>query len=150
MCWPESLFVDGFNVVVGTEAMLSGGLLVRGLDGLLRDLSSVHGSYRKVEETGQALDLLTEALRGREAHWVLDRPVSNSGRLAAMVRERGFTAECVDDADRVLGESGLPVATSDGFLLDRAAGGVDLIGQVLRPNSWVVDLRGASGNATRR
>lgn len=36
--------VDGFNQIVTVEAALSGGLLIRGTDGLLRDLASVHGS----------------------------------------------------------------------------------------------------------
>jgi len=140
MCWPDRLVVDGFNVVVATEALLSGGLLVRGTDGLLRDLSSVHGSYRRVEETEEALDALCAQLDGRAATWTLDRPVSNSGRLAAMIRARGFDAECVDAADRTLAESGLPVATSDGHLVDRAVGGVNLVERLLRPDSWVVDL----------
>ena len=140
MTWPDTLVVDGFNVVVATEALFSGGLLVRGLDGLLRDLSSVHGSYRRVEETQAALDALCGLLEGKHAKWYLDRPVSNSGRLAAMIRERGFDAECVDDADKALGESGLPVATSDGYLLDRASGGVDLVGRLVTDQHWILDL----------
>ena len=139
---PSRVVVDGFNVVVATEALFSGGLLVRGTDGLLRDLSSVHGNYRTVHETRMAVQRLCEQLQGIEATWFLDRPVSNSGRLASLIREHGFDAECVDDCDAALGSSGLPVATSDGIVVDRGAGGVDLVGRLVEPQHWVVDLLG--------
>jgi hypothetical protein len=86
----EGLVVDGFNLIILLEAALSGGVLVRGRDGCVRDLSSVHGSYRAVEETERAILLAGEALEllgPSSVEWLLDSPVSNSGRLAARVRE---------------------------------------------------------------
>ena len=50
----QRLAVDGFNCLITSEAILSGGLLLRGRDQALRDLSSVHGSYRPVQETERA------------------------------------------------------------------------------------------------
>lgn len=51
----ESLIVDGFNLIITVEAAMSRGLLIRGRDLCIRDLSSVHGSYRAVEETERAI-----------------------------------------------------------------------------------------------
>src|SRR5712664_1365582 len=42
----EDLIVDGFNLIITVEAALSGGLLLLCHDGCIRDLPSVHGSYR--------------------------------------------------------------------------------------------------------
>ncbi len=135
--------IDGFNVLVTLESLLSGAPVFRGVDGALRDLAGVHGTWRRVEETRPALDAITEVLGDAEALWVLDRPVSNSGRLAAMLRERGWQAEVVDAADPVLAATGLPVATSDGPLIDRCAEVVDLVSPRVTDTHWVVDLSAA-------
>ena len=139
----RDVVVDGFNVLVSMEAALSGGLLIRSVDGLLRDLSSVHGSYRKVAETSRALELLGGALEGATGvRWLLDRPVSNSGRIAALLRELGQQVELSDTVDGDLAASGLAVATADGPILDRAPAGVDLVGPLVAQidEPWVIDL----------
>ena len=59
-------------------------------DGCLRDVAGLHGTYRKVEETLPAIALVGEFLAELGAGpclWCLDRPVSNSGRLASAIRE---------------------------------------------------------------
>src|SRR3989440_7718027 len=86
----KEIILDGFNLIITIEAALSGGLLIQCRDGCIRDLSSVHGSYRSVNETGVALKLIGESLetlRAISVVWVLDRPISNSGRLAQRIRE---------------------------------------------------------------
>src|SRR5207253_4507982 len=86
----QDLIVDGFNLIITVEAALSGGVLMLCRDGCIRDLSSVHGSYRAVDETETAIRLIGEtfvALRPVSVEWVLDRPISNSGRLAQRVRD---------------------------------------------------------------
>jgi hypothetical protein len=144
------VMVDGFNVIVTVETAMVGGLLVRGLDGLLRDLAGMHGRYRDVDQTRAAIALLAGALQGASrVRWVLDRPVSNSGRLAGMLREAGFDDVTLTDlADRTLAESGAMVATADGPLLDRAAGGVDIVSPVVAalPQAWVVSLSDTSAH----
>lgn len=138
--------VDGFNALVTVEAALSGGVLLRGADGLLRDLASVHGTWRTVEETNRALDLLFAALQPAAAvTWRLDRPVSNSGRLAELIRQRGGEASLTDHADGALAglaAAGWALASADGPLLDRAAVAVDLTGAALAdvPGLWIVEL----------
>jgi len=86
----QTLAIDGYNLLITIEAALSGGLIFRGRDGCLRDLASIHGTYRKVEETIPALTLIGEFLAGigiAGALWLLDSPVSNSGRLKTLIEE---------------------------------------------------------------
>jgi hypothetical protein len=107
------LYLDGYNVLTTIEAALAGGVLLAGRDGALRDMASMHGSYRKVAETVPALELLGEALAtlgAAECRWLLDRPVSNSGRLKAIIEElaaaRGWPwrVELVPDPDTILAD----------------------------------------------
>src|SRR5882762_379610 len=86
----EGLIVDGFNLIITIEAALSGGILMLCRDGCIRDLSSVHGSYRAVDETETAIRLIGETLEilhPKSVEWVLDSPISNSGRLAQRIRD---------------------------------------------------------------
>jgi hypothetical protein len=141
--------VDGFNVLITIEAALAGGVLLRGADGLVRDLSSVHGTYRRVEETKRAAQLLLAALEGAaEVRWLLDRPVGNSGRTAALLRELGAAeVELRDDVDAELKRSRRVVCTADGPILDAAAAGHDLVGGIVAQlGCEVIDLgAGAPG-----
>jgi hypothetical protein len=80
--------IDGYNLLITIEAAMSGGLIFRGRDGCFRDLASIHGTYRKVEETVPAVQLIGDFLaeaRVAQALWLLDSPVSNSGRLKTLL-----------------------------------------------------------------
>src|SRR5688500_5821476 len=133
----RTLCIDGFNCLITLEAWLSGAPLFLGRDRALRDRASVHGSYRAVEETERAAALLVACLVTHAVHdarILLDRPVGNSGRTRAMLEaacQAGALHAQVELRDRVdqeLVESGLPVASSDGFILDHAAARLDLPG----------------------
>jgi hypothetical protein len=148
----EGLVVDGFNLIILLEAALSGGVLVLGRDGCLRDLSSVHGSYRTVEETERAIVLAGEALEPLapgSVLWLLDSPVSNSGRLAARVREvalgRGWPWEVRVEfnPDREIVKSDRVAVTSDSNVLDGVERWLNLgrlIVQKYVGQAWVIDL----------
>lgn len=152
------LVVDGFNLVITAEAALSGGPLVRGRDRAVRDLSSVHGSYRSVEETEAAIVLAGEALSSlgpASALWLLDRPVSNSGRLAERVRAlsaaRGWPweVEVVFNPDREIINSGRLALTSDSGVLDHAARWFNFNEYLIErsvPRAWVIDLSDDDGS----
>src|SRR5215470_10469627 len=149
----QNLLIDGFNIIVTMEAALSGGVLIRCRDGCVRDMSSVHGSYRSVAETEGAIRLISETLCGAEpasAVWLLDQPVSNSGRLAQRIREMAaeqnwpWSVEVVMNPDKVLRSSDQIVVTSDSNILDGVKRWINL-GEILiiqrLPEAWVVDLR---------
>ncbi|HLL75710.1 MAG TPA: DUF434 domain-containing protein [Pyrinomonadaceae bacterium] len=148
----ERLAVDGFNLIITAEAALGGGLVVRGRDGVLRDLSGVHGSYRAVNETVRAIMLAGRALAALgpgAVEWFLDKPISNSGRLAQKIREVsgeegwGWTVEVVFNPDREIVRAGGVAVTSDSTILDGAARWLNFNEHLLArhvPEAWVVDL----------
>ena len=148
----ERLIVDGFNLVITLEAALSGGVLVLGRDGCVRDLSSVHGSYRAVEETERAILLAGEAfepLAPASVLWLFDSPVSNSGRLAARVRElaaaRGWLWEVRAEfnPDREIVKSDRIAVTSDSNVLDGVTRWLNLGRMIVEKcveRPWVIDL----------
>lgn len=85
---PEKLMIDGFNTIVTLEVALSGSLLLEGMDGTIRDLAGLRGTYRIVDKTVRAVDLLLDWLEKsgvRSALVYLDQQVSNSGRLRALL-----------------------------------------------------------------
>jgi hypothetical protein len=148
----QDLMVDGFNLIITLEVALSGGVLFRCRDGCTRDLASLHGTYRTVEETETAVRLAGQALaalRPASVAWLLDSPVSNSGRLAARIAalaaEAGWpwTVQAVFNPDPLLAASDHIVATSDSAVLDRAERWVDLASHVVTayvPGAWLLNL----------
>jgi hypothetical protein len=148
----RSLMIDGFNLIITVEAAMSGGLLIRARDLTIRDLSSVHGSYRSVQETLGAIRLVGEALEAikpREARWLLDRPVSNSGRLAQKIKEVAeearwpWTVETVFNPDKLIQASAHVAVTSDSMILDNAAHWLNLNQHLITgylSDAWLIDL----------
>jgi len=136
----QRLDIDGFNVLTTIEAALAQGVLLCGRDGCLRDMASMHGSYRHVDETGPALTLIGQVLDElhlAECWWYLDRPVSNSGRLRARIehlaadRDWPWRVELAADVDAILAASPHLVATADSMILDRCAGWFNLAAAVV-------------------
>jgi hypothetical protein len=148
----ERLIVDGFNLIITVEAAMSGGLLIKARDLCIRDLSSVHGSYRSVEETDRAIQLVGEVLESRKpesVRWLLDRPVSNSGRLAqrindvAVGRAWPWTVETVFNPDSLIQSSDHIAVTSDSTILDQASRWVNLNHHLITrylSDYWLIDL----------
>jgi len=149
----QRVCVDGFNLLITLETALGGGVLIRGTDGRIRDLAAVHGNYTLRAETEEAIRLAQEGLQElgvRRSRWYFDRPVSNSGRLAALVeslaRELGVEAEAeaVDGVDGRLKRCEGVVVSADAAILDTP--GVrwfDLAEYLIEreiPGAWVVDL----------
>ena len=148
----QDVAIDGFNGIISLEVALSGGLGLIGRDGARRDLASVHGTYRRVNETPLAIQLLVEQLMACEPArvvWYLDRPVSNSGKLAALLREQiaraaaSWAVELVDDVDRRVSQRGVLAVSADSGVLSAAERWFDLAGQVVRqkvPDAWTLDF----------
>lgn len=160
------LWIDGYNVLTTVEAALGGGVVVLARDGVCRDMASMHGSFRKVEETEPAL----RAIGGYLARygvaacvWLFDRPVSNSGRLKTLVERLAvaegwpWRVELAADPDRILCgrlircEAGpalaLPadavIATADSAVLDDCGPWLNLAREVIEQtpiDAWLVDL----------
>ncbi|MEM9194700.1 MAG: DUF434 domain-containing protein [Myxococcota bacterium] len=148
----RAVAIDGFNCLIVGEAALAGAPVFRGRDGAHRDIQGVHGTWRRVAETEAVLDALAFTLAAAASvTWVLDRPVSNSGRLSARIRDLAsdrdlpWAVQLEDRADPALVEHGQTaiVATGDGWILDRVAEWIDLPAVVLASRGgWVLDLAG--------
>ena len=129
------LAVDGYNLLITVESALGGGVILVGCDGCYRDLASLHGTYRKVDETLPATMLIGEylaSLSTERAEWFLDSPVSNSGRLRGLLLEvasdRGWRweAQLKQNPDRHLAACPNPVASTDSWVLDHCCQWVNL------------------------
>ena len=105
--------IDGFNLLILLEGALSGAYLFKGLDGVYRDISGVHGSYKRVAQSEKAIDLVGQTLAElgvQKVCWYLDKPVSNSGRLKVRLFEKAVAAgydwevELVYNPDRAVAE----------------------------------------------
>lgn len=144
------MWIDGLNVLLTVEVALGGGVVLVGRDGCARDIASVHGSYRRVEETRPALEVLCAGLLQlgvKRVRVLLDEPVSNTRRLAGMIREvwgekLDTEVALVRNPDRELIESGGLVASADGMILDKCAVWVNLARHVVAgiQSGWVVDV----------
>lgn len=149
----EWLEIDGFNVLITTEAALGGAYLFVGRDSAFRDVNPVQGTYRIVQQTRRAIEILAMTCASLEingATWHLDRSVSNVGRVKAHLAE-GASGESVqwhidiqEDVDRVLIDARHPVVTSDSSILNASEQWLHLeaLGQARYvPDANLVDLR---------
>ena len=150
----KEVWIDGFNTVITLEVLLSDSLLFTCMDGTIRDLAALRGTYRLIPETTEAVqlmfDILQEASVGK-VNILLDEPVSNSGRLKSLIAETAEskysssliaeTAEqnksfdldirIIRDVDRTLyGKEG--VITSDSIILDHCTSWFNLTSECLR------------------
>jgi hypothetical protein len=124
----QPLLMDGYNVLITIEAALAGGIIIEGRDGCYRDMASMHGTFRTVQETVPSIELLGEVLHVHgpsRCVWYLDSPVSNSGRLGAMIhkiaaaRQWHWNVEVVADPDPLLAAAPDIIITADSIILDR-------------------------------
>jgi hypothetical protein len=137
----EDLAIDGHNVLITTEAGLSGRPLIFGDDGFIRDISGLSGSFKKTEMTEKAIQLIIYALKNmkpRQTLFLFDAPISMSGKLAQEVRDLLKKENLSGDAMAVkvpekilIGFPGV-IATSDTVIIDQSRKILDLARYILR------------------
>jgi hypothetical protein len=144
--------VDGYNILITIEAAMSDAVIFKGRGGCFRDLASIHGTYRKVTETIPAVRLIGQFLQEvgiTDCLWLLDSPVSNSGRLKTLIGklagENGWNweIELLISPDAKLIKSDLTVVSSDGVVLDGCKSWVNLARAIIEekmPDVWLVDM----------
>ncbi len=156
----QSLAIDGYNLLITIEAAMSGGIIFKGRDGCFRDLASIHGTYRKVTETIPAVQLIGDFLEKsgiKNALWLLDSPVSNSGRLKTLIGKlaeknnwhgfdkltAGWDIELLLSPDAELIKTDSIVATSDSVILDNCKNWINLAAEIITrklPSAIIIDL----------
>lgn len=131
--------IDGLNTIITLEVALSGGILVRCMDGTIRDLAGLRGTYRLIDETGTAIRIIGDHLSKfniDEAAFYLDAPVSNTGRLKTLIYELldGYPykvdVEIVNNVDVIL-ENSNNVITSDAIILNKCSSWYNLLEDIL-------------------
>jgi hypothetical protein len=148
----QSLAIDGYNILITIEAAMSGAVIFKGRDGCLRDLASIHGTYRKVTETIPAVQLIGDFLKEvsvTDCLWLLDSPVSNSGRLKTLIGELArknnwnWEIKLSPSPDYELIRTDRIVATSDSAVLDRCKKWANLtlaIIEIKLPHTHLINL----------
>ena len=130
----REVWIDGFNMVITLEVLLSDSILFSCMDGTIRDLAALRGTYRLIPETEKAIRMLFGLLQKAKVSRVnilLDQPVSNSGRLKTCMAEIGeeypfaLDIQILREVDRDLYDKEL-VITSDSIILDHCISWVNL------------------------
>lgn len=138
----KTVHIDGFNIIITLETAFSGSTLFRCMDNTIRDLAGLRGSYRLIDKTDIALEVLADALTELDIYkavFYLDKPVSNSGRLKKKIldsmAERSFMTEVYTEnaVDPIL-ENLENVITADAIILDRCGSWFNINDYILKNN----------------
>ena len=140
----RTIYIDGFNVIIALEIAYSESMLFSCMDGSVRDLAGLHGSYRLIPQTDLAIKALLKtlgSLGAEKAVIYLDKPVSNSGRLKQRICELAdelsvpfvLEAETEDPVDAILKTKPL-IASGDAIILDECRDWFGLVRRVIDEN----------------
>jgi hypothetical protein len=130
----RTLHVDALNLIVTLEVALSGGLVLTGADGAVRDLAGLRASYGPVPETEEAIDrvgVAMAALRVGGAVFYLDAPLPSSADLRTRLLVHALRWACPVDVQLVRNpDASLAgarhVVSSDGPVLEACASWLNL------------------------
>jgi hypothetical protein len=141
----KTLTIDAYNVIIVLETMLEGKNLIDSDDSFVRDISGVFGKHKITKKTHQAIDLIMQTLKQnppKETLIFFDSPVSRSGELAAITRQKmekyriKGTAQVAKQADNAVLRKGQVAATSDSVILQKAKKTIDIAGYIVRKNNY--------------
>jgi hypothetical protein len=145
----KRLGVDGYNVLITVESLLTGKQVVRCDDGFIRDLRAIFGKYHASSVTPGALAEILKTIsrcKPSEAVLMFDSQMSRSGELAAEVRRMLEQFEIIGDAQAVTGvdfkvRAFDVVASGDRAVIERVKAVWDLPAEILkRKRTKVIDL----------
>ncbi|MGN0193713.1 MAG: DUF434 domain-containing protein [Pseudoramibacter sp.] len=151
----KTLWIDGFNQIITLEVMACRAPLFLGMDGAVRDLAALRGTYRLIPETDFAIRTLFRFLKSVHpagAVVLLDAPMSNSGRLReAMIKANAtyrlpLAVPLIRGVDAELAAHSA-VLTADSGILDRCESWVNFIGPFMQAQNrpciqvWPAELK---------
>lgn len=131
--------IDGFNTIITLEVALSKSIVIKSMDGTIRDLAGLRGTYSVIDKTYVAIKLIKNMLekcKVSKAIFYLDAPVSNSGRLKMKILEElsfaNFEVEVenINGVDKLL-ETKENVISSDAIILDKCKSFYNLNDKIL-------------------
>lgn len=135
----RTVYIDGFNTIITLEVAFSDSLLLKCMDGTIRDLAALRGTYRLIDKTDSAIKHIggmLEKEKVKKAVFYLDAPVSNSGRLKQRILELldTFTfeiqVEIIHNVDSVLEKLDC-VVTGDAIILDKCISWINLTKKIM-------------------
>jgi len=145
----KRLGIDGYNVLITLESIMTGKQVVRCDDGYVRDLRAIFGKYRTTPATTRAISMLIQTItkaKPKDVTVLFDKQVSHSGELAAEVRQQlkqaglNGNALAVGEVDRKLLKFDV-VASSDRAVIKRAKAIWDIPSELLkRKKADIIDL----------
>jgi hypothetical protein len=145
----KRLGIDGYNVLITVESILTGKQVVKCDDGFIRDLRAIFGKYHKSSATPRALaEILKTISRWKPMEVVImfDSQMSRSGELAAEVRRMLKQVEIIGDAQAVAEvdfkvRAFDVVASGDRAIIERVKAVWDLPGELLKNRKIkIIDL----------
>lgn len=149
----HALYLDGFNILIILETLLSGGYVFKGQDGCYRDIASVHGTYKQIDQTAAVLILVgntLQALGVSKVHWIFDSPVSNSGKLKTycyeLAAQHHFPWEISlhQHPDQYLIDSKEWVCSSDAYVLNECTAWFNLAAYIIAQTNGNYHILGNS------
>lgn len=145
----KAVYLDGFNVLILLESLLSDAYIFEGVDGSFRDLSGVHGTYKRVNQTQKAIELVVAFFQKYQLAkliWIFDKPVSNSGRIKEIILDFAkennldWNVELEFNPDRFLVENAEIIVSSDAWILDYSKNWFNLIKYLINEEKLYVNL----------
>lgn len=145
----KTIYLDGFNILILLESLLSEAYIFQGVDSCYRDLSGVHGTYKRVNQTHRSIELVAEFFKKSELDkliWIFDKPVSNSGRIKQIILEfaqehnLNWEVELEFNPDKFLAENAEITASSDAWILDHCKKWFNLIDYLIEEEKLSVNL----------
>nr|QNO46624.1 hypothetical protein OEAKOMNL_00026 [Methanosarcinales archaeon ANME-2c ERB4] len=134
----KEIMVDGYNVIIATESVISGESVFLCDDGYIRDIRGVFRNYKNPVEgvCRQVLKMMSEYTPG-SVTFLFDAQISKSGMLARYIRGllHGYSipgdARTSKHVDFDLKHCDMIVATGDGNIIDEVQSVVDIPGCIL-------------------
>ena len=131
------------------ESLLSEAYIFEGTDGCFRDLSGVHGTYKRVNQTQKSIELVATFFKKSQAEnliWIFDKPVSNSGRIKQIILDfanentLNWNVELEFNPDKFLAENAEIIVSSDTWILDNCRNWFNLVGYLINEEKLSVNL----------
>lgn len=150
----KKIAVDFLNVLGAVISAISGGLIVRSLDGFIRDISELHASilrHQKAYEAAELIISVVSASNPSKIIFLLEVNISHSGDFASFIRKKmrelGIDGDAITSrtVDSEIIRTGYVVATSDAVIMMRVERLIDLadltISKITEPNYRLIDLQ---------
>ena len=146
----KHLAIDGYNVLITLESLLSKKTIIKCDDDIIRDVSGIFGSHVISPVTYESIDLILSEIAKHPPkllQFFFDSQVSKSGELCKIIREKmnelqlNGDAETVKQVDKTLKKLNCDiVATSDTIIIAQASAVVDFPQRILKNSNSSISV----------